>query len=68
MDDAKQQLWNYSKGWTCGASVGSIPEDLGTDTDFLSGWSDGRKARRQAAAEAEEKYGVKFAVIRLEKS
>lgn len=65
MLENKRRAINYAKGWMVAAGVNSIPPDLRDDNDFLDGWNDGRLARKEAMARAEDKYGCKFNKVRL---
>lgn len=64
--DAKSKLMAYLKGWSHGASRKAMqyPEQ----SDYLLGYREGYDAYCKAATEAQEHYGAKLSVLRVQET
>lgn len=65
MNEGYHKATNYIKGFVAAISLSPIPSELSEDNDFNDGWVEGRATKKTILARAEQKYGVKFEVLKL---
>ena len=63
--DAKSKLMAYLKGWAHGAGRKAI--QFQDQPDYMRGYQEGYDAYCKVTAEAQEHYGAKLSILRLQK-
>lgn len=64
--DAKSKLMAYLKGWSHGASRKAIHFE--NQPDYMRGYHEGYEAYCETAVKAQEHYGVRLSVLRVQET
>lgn len=62
--EAQNALMSFIRGWRKGATGAALEESWQSNEDFMAGHEEGRKASRDAYAEACKQYGTTLSPLR----